>query len=233
MAEPTPDFAAEHALGLLEGDELATARRLMLSDVDFARAVDEWRHRLAPLMADMASLPVPDHIWPAIERQLVGQLGTDNAVTTLRRSNPWKTATWVSGGIAAALAAFLVFGQPSPAPIIPPQPDTMMIAQLSGDDMVQPVVASFNADKSMLKIKPADHPTPGRSTELWIIPEGGKPSSLGVVSLDKGGEMPVAPAHRSMFHDRATLAISVEPMGGSPTGAPTGPVIAAGGLTSI
>jgi anti-sigma-K factor RskA len=34
-----------------------------------------------------------------------------------------------------------------------------------------------------------------------------------------------------LLQQGATIAISVEPRGGSPTGAPTGPVIASGSLT--
>jgi anti-sigma-K factor RskA len=74
---------------------------------------------------------------------------------------------------------------------------------------------------------------PARVPELWLIAPGDKPRSLGLVK----GEQPVAlaiPADlRRFVTDASTLAISLEPPGGSPTGSPTGPVIAQGKLTAL
>jgi anti-sigma-K factor RskA len=66
----------------------------------------------------------------------------------------------------------------------------------------------------------------GRFPELWIIPAGGKPRPVGMISGVRsltlaGGEA------------KATFAVSLEPAGGSPTGAPTGPVIATGVLSAV
>jgi anti-sigma-K factor RskA len=69
---------------------------------------------------------------------------------------------------------------------------------------------------------------PAQSYELWLIPaEGGAPLSLAVLgSLD--ARVPVAPQYVNRLVRGAKLAISVEPAGGSPTGGPTGAIIAAG-----
>ena len=70
-----------------------------------------------------------------------------------------------------------------------------------------------------------------RSHELWVIPQGGTPRSLGTLSADRQSHKVLADALADLLQQGATIAISVEPMGGSPTGAPTGPVIATGALT--
>jgi anti-sigma-K factor RskA len=72
---------------------------------------------------------------------------------------------------------------------------------------------------------PADH-----SLELWYIAAaGGTPRSLGLV--DQKRRQAVLPAAaRTGDLAGATLAVSVEPPGGSKTGAPTGPVIYSGKL---
>ena len=68
----------------------------------------------------------------------------------------------------------------------------------------------------------------GREAELWIIPEGQKPISLGVIPQDAPTRI-AAPANLSgAGHYTATLAITDEPLGGSPSGNPTGSVRAAG-----
>jgi len=47
----------------------------------------------------------------------------------------------------------------------------------------------------------------------------------------KQSHMRLADALATLMENGATVAISVEPPGGSPTGSPTGPVIASGALT--
>ena len=64
--------------------------------------------------------------------------------------------------------------------------------------------------------------------ELWVIPSGGKPRSLGTMPAARQMHMRLADALAELMRQGATIAISVEPPGGSPTGAPTGPVIASG-----
>ena len=71
---------------------------------------------------------------------------------------------------------------------------------------------------------------PLQSYELWVIPEGGAPISLAVLGqLD--GTLRVPEGHVERLRKGALLAISVEPAGGSPTGAPTGPVILSGAIS--
>ena len=69
---------------------------------------------------------------------------------------------------------------------------------------------------------------PAQSYELWLLPaEGGAPLSLAVLgSLD--ARFAVPQAHAGRLRSGAKFAVSVEPAGGSPTGAPTGPVILIG-----
>jgi anti-sigma-K factor RskA len=68
----------------------------------------------------------------------------------------------------------------------------------------------------------------GRSPELWLIPHGGKPIAVGVISATAPIIIRLAPALLSRLGPTAVLAVSAEPAGGSPTGQPTGPVIGQG-----
>lgn len=71
-----------------------------------------------------------------------------------------------------------------------------------------------------------------KSFEMWVLPEGQNPISLGVMD---GKEVVTIDTDKLIGPDgsRATLAVSVEPLGGSPTGLPTGPVVASGQLKPI
>jgi anti-sigma-K factor RskA len=53
------------------------------------------------------------------------------------------------------------------------------------------------------------------------------------LSADRAITLTLPPALAALAKDNAVLAVSLEPPGGSPTGAPTGPVIASGKLTNL
>jgi anti-sigma-K factor RskA len=65
------------------------------------------------------------------------------------------------------------------------------------------------------------------------MPREGKPRSLGMVS----NEAPETVIHIAENDPRVeganALAVSLEPMGGSPTGEPTGPVLCSGAIAAV
>ena len=71
-----------------------------------------------------------------------------------------------------------------------------------------------------------------RVPELWLIPADGKPRSLGLIKRDGAMTMRLPAALRGMAAG-AMLAVSMEPPGGSPTGLPTGPVMAKGRIERV
>ena len=101
----------------------------------------------------------------------------------------------------------------------------MLIAQLSGQAAT--VSAHLSRDGRTLVLH-SDRPViagAAQSYELWLLtPEGGVLSLAVLGSLDTRFDLPER--HRGLL--RGQLAVSVEPLGGSPTGKPTGPVILVG-----
>mgnify|MGYP000881567588 CR=1 FL=1 len=75
-------------------------------------------------------------------------------------------------------------------------------------------------------------PATGRSLELWLIAGNEAPVSLGVLPQDAASRITLPAALRGKLVG-SVLAISDEPEGGSPTGAPTGAVLATGELTRV
>jgi anti-sigma-K factor RskA len=69
--------------------------------------------------------------------------------------------------------------------------------------------------------------------ELWLIPPGEKPHSLGLIDPNRPVTISVPEDLLSKVSSEAILAVSLEPPGGSPTGQPTGPVIANGKLAAL
>ena len=72
---------------------------------------------------------------------------------------------------------------------------------------------------------------PGKSYELWIVSDRlQRPRSLGGIGGNDFTVRPALAAYDTDTVNRATYAVSVEPEGGSPTDAPTGPVVFTGKL---
>jgi anti-sigma-K factor RskA len=80
-------------------------------------------------------------------------------------------------------------------------------------------------------------PTPADASglvhELWLIPAGKAPLSLGFVSGEKAHTIAVPQALRRELAVGATLAVTLEPSAGMPHAAPSGPVVAKGGIQQI
>ena len=220
--EDLETLAAEHALGVLDSPEREAAQRRELTDPAFATAVDDWRARLARLLDALAPVAPPEGIWPRILRQL-GE--TANVVEMrLRRSLAiWRGVAGVAACIAAALAVVVVMPRPEKsAPVMTSKLDSSATGAVV-------FVALMDPAHHRVILQPVSiAATPGRSPELWLI-SNGKPIALGVATFDK----PVQLRLSEKPTGTEVLAVSIEPVGGSPTGAPTGPVVATGKLRPL
>jgi anti-sigma-K factor RskA len=227
----TPDdevTAAELAIGLLEGEERVEALRRVLAEPEFAAAVERWRARFADWYADYPEVDPPE--WLA---RRVGAFpgGAGNA-------RPWRWATGVASLLAASLALALVL-RPADVPAPAPRPAvvtpvTFAAAMTPTDAKGQAAFAAlFDARLGQVRV-PAGVTVPsGRVAELWRIGGDGVPHSLGLLRREGTTAIRLSAADRAALAAGATLAISIEPEGGSPKPVPSGPVVATGPLTRI
>ena len=245
LAEDERDLkAAELALGLLDGIDEANALSLAESDAAFAQQIARWRARFVPLFADVEAVEPRAEIYGRIERALrlrqggVADASNDNELR--RKLARWRFSAASLGAVAAALALVLwvrppVTPEPASSPAIAERaaPEkSVMVAAIAGEDKVVRMVATYDpASRHLVVADAAPVPTPsGRSHELWMIPAGGKPVSMGVMPSGKPMVATIEPAKATAFVDGLTLAVSDEPAGGSPTGQPTGAMLASGAL---
>lgn len=226
---PDPaDDAAELALGLLAGAERAAALRRVLSDADFARQVAWWRERFSGLLDDYQAVAAPDHLLPEVAAGRAAPTSTRAASYRW----PWFAGGAVAGALAASLIAAVAVDRAPPTIVRVPTPAARtalpLIAVLipSAGDERKPVAAWLASDGTSLRLTEAVAVPQGRSAELWAIGADQVPRALGVLSPTGRSSRLSDAAGRPRSGD--TLAISIEPEGGSPTGAPTGPVIASG-----
>lgn len=221
-------FAAEAALGLLGANERRRVDARLARDLSLASEVARWEARFATLGEAIPEVAPPAHVWSAIERQIAPPVVQQTPAVTggLWSSLAfWRGLTGLSlAGAAVALA--LVVATPEPAPM-------PLVAALSPAEGATFIIA-VDQSAGMLRVMPVSLSSTDETVpELWIIPEGLAPISLGVVPADGMPEHAVDPDMMPHFQNGATMAITMEPAGGSPTGEPTGPIVASGILTNI
>jgi anti-sigma-K factor RskA len=240
-AEFRPDeeeelLAAEYALRLLGGEELLAARGRMATDPGFAAAVASWEERLAPMLDEIAETAPPAGLWARIE----SSLGSDQGAAVIRferSARRWRAVAAGASALAASLALVLALriAQPEPPPApAPAAPAPMMAAVLATEDGGAALAVAMEPDSGMLVVTPTRMTrAAGHDHELWLLPPSGNPISLGVVRAQAPQRIRLPAAAAGALSGEAKVALSVEPAGGSPTGLPTGPVVAAAPLIRI
>ena len=227
-------LAAEYVLGVLGAEERRAVEARMAEQASFAREVADWEERLGGMASYVIPATPPAHAWFRIQASLGEQPLTAVArpPSIWQSLSFWRAMSLGSSVLAAACVAALVYvGTRVPqAPSREP-----LLATLTGTQTKQPnFVAAIGADGQSLTIVPASLLTADkRSMELWLIPKGGKPASLGLIAAGQPVRLNVPPELLKHVGSGATLAVSLEPPGGSPTGQPTGEVIAHGNLTRL
>lgn len=223
-------LAAEYVLGTLRGPARRRFERLLDAHPTLRLAVAQWQLRLEQLSVVEPGVEPPPRVWRRIEQRLFA------APPAPPRPAWWNgLALWrgLSALTAVALAAVLVLGGRG-TPEAPPQasaPPIVVVLQANAEAagvLQAAFVAGLNADGSALVLRPlAEVPLQaGRALELWAVPAQGAPRSLGLVQPGA----PTTVQGAQVLRGAAALAVSLEPAGGSPTGAPTGPIVSVGTL---
>jgi anti-sigma-K factor RskA len=214
-------LVTEYVIGTLHGQARSRFQSLMRYDPELRKLVAEWETRLTPLAAAAGEIAPPARVWRAVSRRVASARAPAGLAF-------WRGLAVTSTAFALVLAIFIGM---KPAPELP-----MASVAVMADDKGQPsMVVSWPPMKQMrdphVRIKVLqEHPTmaAGTAWELWMLPRGqAAPVSMGLITTDVNQVMKVRPelARRMGAGEAWGVAMSVEPAGGSPTGAPTGPVI--------
>ncbi len=213
--------AAEYVLGLLPEDERVAFERQIGSDADLEQDVAAWAEYFARFTDPVEEVPPP----PQVLRRIESALFAETKVPFWRHLLPY-----LLGAVAAAaLAAVVVM-----TGLIGPGQQPHLYADLVDDDRGLVLLAHWAPDSETFMVRRDDGTVPQDvSYQIWVIPDSGDgaaPVSVGLITQDQLTEIPVPDALIPIMTGGAVVAISEEPLGGSPTGAPTGPVLAVGAL---
>jgi anti-sigma-K factor RskA len=216
-------LAAEYVIGTLRGSARRRFERICSSMPAANAARSRWEDRFAVLALRMDPIAPQARTWRAIHQQLFPTAVTPPPPRMRRRH-------WLALAAAVALLAlaFLLVPQWTTAP-------TEVVAVL-GSDAAHPqwrVERSADAHRLRVTALSAIGSNPGSAFELWALPrDGTAPVSLGLLPRDGNVARSLNSAQSSAVQAAGKLAVSVEPAGGSSTGAPTGPVIMLGAVAS-
>jgi anti-sigma-K factor RskA len=236
--DPFFEDAGEFVLGTLPPDERRMFLRRLAREPDAVEAVQTWQERFAPLA--LAIPPVQPPV--ELERRVMEAIGIAPVVPAASNDN--QAARWRLATAAASLVALVAAGL-----ALRPQETTMPVPRVSPNAAVQPIslrttaVAALSAEgqtpglfvtydkvTGRMRVVPVGlTPDEAHSYELWLIEGKNAPRPMGLVDAKTGAERSVGTAMAA----GATFAVSREPVGGSPTGAPTGPVLYSGPLVAL
>ncbi|QSI29437.1 RNA polymerase subunit sigma-70 [Variovorax sp. RKNM96] len=235
-------LAASHALGTLRGGARRRFEALAREQAPVRAAALVWQSRLAS-MTELQSPIVPDAaVWTrirniidaekaqhAIERQRDDAKARDAA----KPQGGWLSslALWRGATAAGALATVLavVVGLNLRDQLVN-APAVQYVAVLSDDQAAASLLVTFDPKKKQLVLQRVGTYSEGtdKSLQLWALPPGGAPRSLGV--LDNAPALRLA-ASESDVHQVPTLAVTLEAKGGVPPGSgPKGPIVFKGAL---
>ena len=188
---------------------------------------------------------------PAPEIKPVGA----DVIDLTQRMRRWRGLTVLTGALAACLVGIVVTREvrpnllppawrPTPLVVervvekpvevvrevvreVPSAQPAQFVAVFQKDEQSPAFLLSVDTEKRTVTVRQvAAEQLPDKSYELWIATApGAAPRSLGIITKDQFTVRATLAAYDPSVINNATYGISLEPLGGSPTGAPTGPVI--------
>lgn len=211
-------LAAEHVLGTLRGRARQRFEAIAREDREVAAILAHWERELVPLAEHVPGVEPPARVWKAIESRIAPRPRAKAPATGF-----WRAFGLLAGGAAAVLLGAFLYLDPAP------RGDPMFVAVLTAPDSAPRMVVSM-PKKGMLRVRMVQpwKNAQDKSLELWAVPKDGAPRSLGLVKNEMADTMMPMPPGDERMKGAAMLAVSLEPPGGSPTSAPTGPVLCSG-----
>jgi anti-sigma-K factor RskA len=231
IPEDFPAIADEYVLGLLNEADAAKVEAEIEQNAALADAVAEARERFLPLDTGIEPVSVAPALWDAIEAKLADEARTSApstaAVSAARVAgndnarSGWRAAALSAMAASLILAGGLVWSMTRVA-------EPLVVAVLLNEaGEVQAVVEDFGNDTASVRLL-TDFVVPENKTmQVWTLPsrEMG-PMSLGLLRDAHSARLSGSALPRPQ--DTQLYEITLEQAGGSPSGRPTGPILAKG-----
>ena len=214
-------LAAEYVLGTLRGAARRRFARVLQENAAAREAVSRWERGFGPLNVGVKPVAPPARVWRAIEARLAPPAAAASV-------GFWRSLALLSGGVASVfLAAFLWLSSG-------PRGEPLFVAVLTAQDAAPRVVVSMHQpDLLRLRMVKPWAGMQNQSLELWALPVQGPPRSLGLVRNEMGDTLMKIGADDPRVQGVRAFAITMEPVGGSPTKQPTGAPVCSGPIAPV
>jgi len=220
-------IADEYVIGLLDATEAAKVELEVERDPELRAAVAASRERFLPLDELAPPLPTDEALWQRIEAALPPQSGIASASAAPSPANDNTSARRWKPIALAAMAASLLLAVSLGFSLLRTQEPLVIAVLVNESGEVQAVVEDFGNQGAMVRMLADYDVAPDKTIQVWTLPskETG-PVSLGLIEQARSTTLdgPSLPSPRG----DQLYEITLEPAGGSPTGRPTGPILAKG-----
>jgi len=207
-------LAAEYVLGTLRGPARKRFEQWRDASPLIDRRVNAWEDRFVHLALALPPVMPSPRAWEGIEKRISVQSAP------AKKPIPWRA-------LAAAIVLFAVIGSVFAvwqSGLFIAMDPLVTIAATDGSPLWRIDITDDHSRMRAVALNTAAlHP--GKSLELWALPDGKAPVSLGVLPDNGKLDRDLTVNQREALRLSAKVAVSLEPVGGSPTGAPTGPVL--------
>jgi anti-sigma-K factor RskA len=201
-------LAAEYVLGTLRGPARRRFERWRANTPLVQERCRFWEENLMQLAKGVRPIRPPPHVWQGIRARL-------NLARSEPRRRPVRAfAIAASVLLVAGLSALLYWRSIGPGKLF----EVATITTPAGSQVWE--VDIYRGRLVVHAGQLPAHPT-DRDYELWALPAGGKPVSLGLLPARGTAERTLTAVQSQALANAAQVAVTLEPLGGSPTGQPT------------
>ncbi|MEP2736956.1 MAG: anti-sigma factor [Erythrobacter sp.] len=236
-----PMLAAEYSLGLLEGEDLLTARGKDASGGIFTSRKDWWDNWFIPLTDEMQGCTPDAKVWDRIDAAISSNEASGGAeiIDLKTRLRNWQIAGTAAAMAAAAAVAVTVVG-PLSAPTAPTDNSQIavqapLMANVPVGDTGLRIGVTYLPDAEEMLVSASGLTADGvHDHELWLVPaDGSDLQSLGVVVPGEERRVALPSDITGNMDAGVQLVLTREPIGGKPDGVDAGPVVAEGAFTQV
>ena len=248
-------IAAEFSLGLLEGEELLSARGRMATDPDFAARREWWDDWFVPWTDEVAGAEPGAQVWNTIQTRVSalaladsvnGAKANDDAENVVlldmeRSVKRWKWTAGLTSAAAAVALALFVFapgtgtGDQQAPQVANNSVQSPLMASIPIGDTPLRLGVTFLPESDELLLSAAGISADGvHDHELWLVPADGTAlQSLGVIAAGEERRVALPDTITRNISDGVQLVLTREPLGGKPDGVDAGPVVAQGAFSAV
>lgn len=208
------ELSRRYVIGLMRGRARARFQGLIAQHASIEVAVQGWENQLNQLTERLPQVKPSPAVWAAIQQRLFA-----TTPAGAKASRFWHWLGTLS--TASALLLLILVLQLTTSPVEVPE----RIAVVQSKQQRTLWVLSVGERQIHVQAQPSVVAQTSRDYELWMLPsDGAPPISLGLLP-EKPATVDLDLPNQFAIANVGALAVSLEPNGGSPTGAPTGPVL--------